>query len=51
MLPSCINPSCLPNLSHLKLELGDVDEQDLKILGGLPELRFLSLELWSSVNK
>ncbi|WVZ90787.1 hypothetical protein U9M48_037054 [Paspalum notatum var. saurae] len=44
-LPPCINPSSLPNLAHLDLRLKDVDEQDLKNLGGLPELYFLKLDL------
>ncbi|WVZ90783.1 hypothetical protein U9M48_037050, partial [Paspalum notatum var. saurae] len=44
-LPPCINPSGLPNLAHLDLSLEDVDEQDLKNLGGLPELYFLKLDL------
>lgn len=43
-MPPCISPSCLPNLCHLNLILFAVDEQDLKNLGGLPELRFLRLE-------
>jgi len=44
-LPPCINPSGLPSLSHLSLKLEDVDELDLQNLGGLPELRFLNLDL------
>ncbi|WVZ48973.1 hypothetical protein U9M48_000358 [Paspalum notatum var. saurae] len=44
-LPPCISPWGLPNLCHLDLNLEDMDEQDLKSLGGLPELRFLRLEL------
>jgi len=39
----CINPSTLPNLTHLSLSLDVLDEQDLRILGGLPELRSLDL--------
>ncbi|WVZ48934.1 hypothetical protein U9M48_000324 [Paspalum notatum var. saurae] len=42
-LPPCINPWGLPNLSHLFLRLRDVDEQDLRNLGCLPELRCLFL--------
>ncbi|WVZ48975.1 hypothetical protein U9M48_000360 [Paspalum notatum var. saurae] len=42
-LPPCINPWGLPSLSHLEIRLGDVDEQDLRNLGGLPELRHLCL--------
>lgn len=49
-LPSCINPSCLGNLSHLNLKVEYMDEYDLKILGLLPELGFLELELWSSIT-
>ncbi|CAM0149558.1 unnamed protein product [Urochloa decumbens] len=49
-LPSCIKPWCLRNLSHLNLNLKKVDEQDLKILGGLPELHYLQLFLWSSAT-
>ncbi|KAJ1255295.1 hypothetical protein BS78_K267200 [Paspalum vaginatum] len=44
-MPPCINPCGLPNLSHLYLSLSDMDEQDLQNLGGLPELRFLGLDL------
>ncbi|KAJ1255375.1 hypothetical protein BS78_K251200 [Paspalum vaginatum] len=47
-LPPCINPSGLPHLSHLYLQLVDMDEQDLKNLGGLPELLFLGLVLYNS---
>ncbi|KAL6654403.1 hypothetical protein ACP70R_007868 [Stipagrostis hirtigluma subsp. patula] len=49
-LPSCINPSRLPNLSHLQLSVIDMDEQSLKILGGLPELRYLYLTMGSTVT-
>ncbi|WVZ48961.1 hypothetical protein U9M48_000346 [Paspalum notatum var. saurae] len=42
-LPPCINPSGLPNISHLFLRMRDVDEQDLRNLGCLPELRCLFL--------
>ncbi|WVZ48957.1 hypothetical protein U9M48_000381 [Paspalum notatum var. saurae] len=44
-MPPCINPWGLPNLSHLEIMLRDVGEQDLRNLGGLPELRFLSLSV------
>ncbi|CAL5028191.1 unnamed protein product [Urochloa decumbens] len=47
-LPPCINPSCLPNISHLDLWLKATDEQDLKALGALPELRFLALNISST---
>jgi disease resistance protein RPM1 len=39
----CINPSRLPNLSHLSLRLHAMDEQDLRILGWLPQLSSLDL--------
>jgi disease resistance protein RPM1 len=45
-LPSCIDPLCHRKLSHLDLLLQYMDEQELKTLGGLPELRFLGLDLW-----
>jgi disease resistance protein RPM1 len=45
-VPSCINRSDLPNLTHLKLKVWDLDEQGLKSLGALPELRHLNL--WTS---
>ncbi|KAL6870723.1 hypothetical protein ACP4OV_014571 [Aristida adscensionis] len=49
-LPSCINHLCLPNLSYLILSVNDMDEHDLKVLGGLPELRYLKLSTWSTVT-
>ncbi|CAL4979545.1 unnamed protein product [Urochloa decumbens] len=50
-LPSfCVNALCLPNLSHLTLLLEYIDEQDLRILGGLPELRCLSLDVKSTTE-
>ncbi|CAO2153097.1 unnamed protein product [Urochloa humidicola] len=43
-LPSlCINPSRLGKLSHLSLHVDAIDEQELRILGGLPQLRSLRL--------
>ncbi|CAN6381922.1 unnamed protein product [Urochloa humidicola] len=45
---SCINPSRLPNLSHLNLSLHYIDEPDLRILGGLLELRYLYLDVYST---
>lgn len=44
-LPPWINPSCLPNLSYLKISLVAMHKEDLEILGRLPELRFLELDL------
>ncbi|CAO2148858.1 unnamed protein product [Urochloa humidicola] len=49
-LPSCIHHSCLPNLSHLSLIVGTVDDQDLAILGALPELHYLHLKTWSTIT-
>ncbi|GJN37378.1 hypothetical protein PR202_gb26321 [Eleusine coracana subsp. coracana] len=46
-LPSWINSSALPNLTRLNLKVGNMDEQGLKILGGLPELRHLRLAVMS----
>lgn len=44
-LPSCINPSRLPNLSILRLRVNTMDEQDLENLARLPVLCFLHLKL------
>ena len=41
----CINPSRLPNLSHLSLYVDGIDEQDLRILGGLPDPDLCFLDL------
>jgi len=49
-LPPCINPSSLPNLSHLDLWLVHMYEQGLRILSRLPELCFLRLELECSAT-
>ena len=49
-LPSCINPLRLHNLSHLRLRVTTMDEQDLKLLARLPALCFLSLETKSTVT-
>ncbi|CAD6255837.1 unnamed protein product [Miscanthus lutarioriparius] len=49
-LPSCINPLRLRNLSHLRLWVTTMDEQDLKLLARLPALCFLSLETKSTVT-
>ncbi|KAL6640819.1 hypothetical protein ACP70R_021942 [Stipagrostis hirtigluma subsp. patula] len=49
-LPSCIGPSSLPNLTDLNLHVTDIDEQGLKILGALPELRSLGLSMKSTVT-
>ncbi|XP_066336187.1 disease resistance protein Pik-2-like [Miscanthus floridulus] len=42
-LPSCINPTRLPNLAHLELSVTTMDEQDLKLLARLPALCYLRL--------
>jgi disease resistance protein RPM1 len=47
-LPSCIDPLCHRKLSHMELCLLYMDEQELKTLGRLPELRFLALDLLRS---
>ncbi|KAL6595541.1 hypothetical protein ACP70R_047881 [Stipagrostis hirtigluma subsp. patula] len=49
-LPSCIKPTSHPNLSHLDLYVTAMDEQSLTNLGGLPELRYLSLSTESTVT-
>lgn len=49
-LPSCIKASSLPCLSHLFLNVYDMDEEGLRILGGLPELRYLYLTTMSTVR-
>ncbi|XP_062197749.1 disease resistance protein RGA5-like [Phragmites australis] len=46
-LPSCVNLSCLPNLSCLHLQMNTMDDQDLEKLGRLPELRSLRLGIGS----
>jgi hypothetical protein len=42
-VPSRIDPLRLPNLSHLHLEVFELGDQGLKVLGGLPELCFLNM--------
>ncbi|KAL6870926.1 hypothetical protein ACP4OV_014774 [Aristida adscensionis] len=49
-LPPCINPSSLPDLTHLNLRVTAMDEQGLKVLGKLSELRYLELSTDSSVT-
>ncbi|XP_066336193.1 disease resistance protein RGA5-like isoform X2 [Miscanthus floridulus] len=49
-LPSCINPSALPNLAHLALFVITMDEQDLKLLARLPALCYLYLGTESTVT-
>ncbi|CAM0145568.1 unnamed protein product [Urochloa decumbens] len=48
-LPYCIKASSLPCLSHLFLNVCDMDEGGLRILGELPELRYLYLTTLSTV--
>ncbi|KAK3120735.1 hypothetical protein QOZ80_9AG0693020 [Eleusine coracana subsp. coracana] len=50
LMPSCINPSVLLNLTHLDLDVRRMDEQSLRILGRLPELRDLKLSVWSTIT-
>ena len=49
-MPSCINPSRLPNLAYLTLNVATMDEQDLKVLAWLPALCFLALQTESTVT-
>ncbi|XP_066337596.1 disease resistance protein RGA5-like [Miscanthus floridulus] len=49
-LPSCINPTRLPNLAHLALCVITMDEQDLKLLARLPALCYLNLTTESTVT-
>jgi hypothetical protein len=49
-LPSCIDPSRLIRLSHLELYVIDMDEQGMRTLGRLPELRHLVLATESTVT-
>jgi disease resistance protein RPM1 len=45
----CINPSRLPHLSRLNLRVDVMDEQDLRIIGKLPQLKFLYLAVHNSI--
>jgi disease resistance protein RPM1 len=45
----CINPSRLPHLSRLNLRVDAMDEQDLRIIGKLPQLKFLYLAVHNSI--
>jgi disease resistance protein RPM1 len=45
----CINPSRLPHLSRLHLHLDAMDEKDLRMLGKLPQLKFLCLAARNSI--
>ncbi|KAJ1276950.1 hypothetical protein BS78_05G256000 [Paspalum vaginatum] len=45
-LPSCIDTLHLPNLFQLSLNVDSLDDQGLKILGGLPQLSYLELSTW-----
>jgi len=44
-VPSFINPTLLPNLHYLWLCVDHMDEAGLRALGGLPDLRYLSILL------
>jgi len=49
-LPSWINSSCLPNLTHLCVHVVAMDEQDLKVIAMMPELHDLLLPTSSTVT-
>ncbi|CAN6374626.1 unnamed protein product [Urochloa humidicola] len=49
-LPSWINSSCLPNLTHLCVHVVSMDEEDLKVIGKMPELWDLLLPTSSTVT-
>ncbi|KAJ1276717.1 hypothetical protein BS78_05G235800 [Paspalum vaginatum] len=49
-LPSCINASCLPNLSCMNLRVVTMDEENLKVLARLPALCYLRLQIGSAVT-
>ncbi|XP_066338614.1 probable disease resistance protein RXW24L isoform X1 [Miscanthus floridulus] len=42
-VPSFIDPTLLPNLCYLELRVYHMDEAGLRTLGGLPDLRYLSI--------
>lgn len=48
-LPAWINASSVPNLSHLSVDVKAMDEQDMNIIGCLPELVGLELLIPSDV--
>ncbi|KAJ1276702.1 hypothetical protein BS78_05G234900 [Paspalum vaginatum] len=48
--PSCINASCLPNLSCMDLRVVTMDEENLKVLARLPALCYLWLQIESAVT-
>lgn len=50
LVRSCIQPSCLPKISNLSLYAVDLDDQDLEILGRLPELRHIYLDTLSTAT-
>ncbi|XP_034568580.1 disease resistance protein RGA5 isoform X3 [Setaria viridis] len=45
ILPAWINPSLLLDLTRLSIAMRELHQMDLEILGRLPALRFLSLEV------
>jgi hypothetical protein len=49
-LPAWVNPSLVPDLTCLIIAVREVHQVDLEILGRLPALKFLSLEVDSSNN-
>ena len=50
IMPPCINPSHLVNLSDLNLLANGMDRQDLESLSRLPQLRHLWLQTMSTVT-
>nr|TKW01905.1 hypothetical protein SEVIR_8G209100v2 [Setaria viridis] len=44
-LPAWVNPSLLPDLTQLCIDVRELHQADLEILGRLPALRYLSLEV------
>jgi hypothetical protein len=47
-LPAWVNPSLVPDLTSLTIAVKELHQVDLEILGRLPALRYLSLEVDSS---
>jgi len=47
-VPSFIDPTLLPNLCYLELDVGHMDEAGLRALGGLPDLHYLCIRLADS---
>ncbi|CAN6381835.1 unnamed protein product [Urochloa humidicola] len=49
-LPAWVNPSLVPDLTKLSITVRELHQVDLDVLGGLPALRSLSLELDNNNN-